>query len=321
MQLCMSKVSRVFNLSVILLLAFSSCTDIIEEDLASSAVDVIAPRDGAVNSDNVQQFIWEPVEYATEYKFQMAKPEFVLIDKLVMDTVISTTKFSLNLPPGKYEWRVKAQNTTSETRYFTRRLTIEDTTNLNVAEVILTFPNPSGYINTVNPTFRWESLSNALAYDFKIYDGDFENSNLVTNEISTANTSVTLPVSLSEKEYSWGVRGENDLSKTLYSSRTFLVDVTTPQTPVLTAPLDSAVSSPNNIVFSWSGIGSSGSPEFDSLFIAADTALNNLLVKAEVTTGVYTHTLSAGDYFWAVRRYDKAGNKSWISELRKLIVQ
>lgn len=321
MLLCMSKVSRVFNLSAIILLTLSGCNEIIEENLESQAVDVIAPRDGAVNADNVQQFVWDPVEFATEYKFQVAKPEFLMIDKLVSDTVTTATKMTLSLPPGKYEWRVKALNNSSETKYFTRRLIINDTTNLNASQVLLTFPLSNGYVNSATPTFRWDVVPNAKEYDFKIYEGDFENSNLVINEINTTNSSLLLSVSLSEKEYSWGVRAENDLSKTLYSSRTFLVDVTSPLTPVLASPLDSAVTSSTNIAFSWSGISNPGSPEFDTIYIAADTALNNMVVKAESVTSVFTHTLSSGDYYWAVKRFDKAGNYSWTSELRKLIVQ
>jgi hypothetical protein len=317
----MSKVSQVFKLSTIMLLTFSGCTAIIEENLESQTIDIIAPRDGAVSADNVQQFVWDPVEFATEYKFQVAKPEFLMIDKLVVDTITTASKMTLNLPPGMYEWRIKALNSSSETKYFTRRLTVNDTTNLNGSEVILSYPLQNGYVNSVTPTFRWDVVPNAKEYDFKIYEGDFENSNLVTNEISTTNTSVLLTVSLSEKVYSWGVRAENDLSKTLYSSRTFLVDVTSPLTPILSSPLDSAITSTSNIAFSWSSISNGGAPEFDSIYIAADTALNNTVVKAESVSSVFTQTLSPGDYYWAVKRYDKAGNYSWTSELRKLIVQ
>ncbi len=322
LRLYMFKVLKTIGSCFLLFVLFlGSCQLIVEEDLSSATIEIIAPRDGAISSENVQQFVWEPVEFALEYTLQIAKPSFSVIDKLVVDTTIENTKFQYSLPPGIYQWRIKAQNGSSETAYLVRDLIIEDTANLNGSLVFLTYPLSNGYVNSVTPTFIWEDVPNSMEYSFKIYEGDFENSNTVTNEIRTTNTSTSLPISLSEKAYSWGVRAENDLSKTLYSSRTFLVDITSPTTPVLIDPIDNQVTASTDVIFTWSSLGTMGSPEFDTIFVASDSILNNVVEKAESMSSAHTFSLPSGNYYWAVRRYDKAGNNSWISGMRKLTIQ
>ena len=109
------------------LATIQSCEEIILEDNISSAiVEVLAPADNSVLNITNVTFTWEPIEYADAYHLQVAVPNFATALQIVEDTLISQTNFSKTLVPEQYEWRVKALNSAYETIYTIQSFRIEE---------------------------------------------------------------------------------------------------------------------------------------------------------------------------------------------------
>jgi hypothetical protein len=195
-----------------------SCEDFIEEDLSNSTIEILTPRDGLVTGQITQTFYWEPVEFALEYKLQVASPNFDQINILVLDTITTRNKLDLNFSPGSYTWRIKAINNNSETIYFYRSFSVDSSNDLSNAQVVLSTPSSNAYLNINTPVFTWEDLPAAKNYSFKIYEGLFGSGMLATSEMITPQNSLSLPIILSERDYEWGVRGENDQSISPYTT-------------------------------------------------------------------------------------------------------
>ncbi|WP_397301597.1 hypothetical protein [Nonlabens ulvanivorans] len=65
-------------------------------------------------------FFWEDLEGATSYRVQVAEPDFINPTQITHDVIVQDsvgTSTQLNLTPGTYQWRVKAQNSAYQSPY------------------------------------------------------------------------------------------------------------------------------------------------------------------------------------------------------------
>jgi hypothetical protein len=97
----------------------SSCNDIVEPSVKGKQVQLESPFDKFQSTSPDISFWWDEVDHATIYHLQVVKPDFTAPESLVLDTVITKNKFLHTLTPGKYQWRVMAQNSSSHTEYST----------------------------------------------------------------------------------------------------------------------------------------------------------------------------------------------------------
>ena len=109
------------------LIFISGCSIISESDIRDVPVILIAPSDGVITSVSGQTFCWNYVDEATNYNLQIVSPGFDYIEKLVLDTALTSNKFSMTLDQGVYEWRVNAYNSGYQTQYTAYKLEIENT--------------------------------------------------------------------------------------------------------------------------------------------------------------------------------------------------
>src|SRR5690349_16647268 len=101
------------NYGLVLLLAagaiLNSCTrDIIEPDLSKETVTLLAPANGYETTMLTNLFWWDAVKNAEKYNLQIVTTGFSSIQRLMLDTNLTANKFQFTLPPGIFEWRVKA---------------------------------------------------------------------------------------------------------------------------------------------------------------------------------------------------------------------
>ncbi|HTK19615.1 MAG TPA: hypothetical protein VL442_08890 [Mucilaginibacter sp.] len=106
--------SFIFLLSAVL---FSSCDAIIEPSIAKKTIQAEAPSDQYQSKSDTVNFWWDEVDNALTYHLQVVTPNFTNPGNLVLDTVLKKNIFSFNLNPGNYQWRVLAQNGSSQTAY------------------------------------------------------------------------------------------------------------------------------------------------------------------------------------------------------------
>src|ERR1700749_674161 len=106
-------------LLVIITWLLSSCGDIIEPSISKSKIIAEAPADQYQSTSYTINFWWEEVGNALSYHLQVVTPNFAAPGSLVPDTIIKKNTFAFTLSPGNYQWRVMAENGSSQTAYST----------------------------------------------------------------------------------------------------------------------------------------------------------------------------------------------------------
>lgn len=106
------------------LILITGCIDVIEEDISSDEINILAPAGGAVLAGPGVLFWWDLLPGADSYELQVVKPDFSAPAELVADTVITGGTVTISLAAGPYEWRVRACNSAYCTEYFYNTLTV-----------------------------------------------------------------------------------------------------------------------------------------------------------------------------------------------------
>lgn len=299
-----------FYLFIINCLALSSCEEIImEDDISNEVVHLVAPVNNAHFFSTGVTFTWDPIEYGTQYRIQIAKPDFTNPMQIVVDTTIDTTSFTTQLNVGEYEWRVQAVNSSYSTAFSSRFLTVVSNENFESNSVTLSSPVNNLITNVGTQNLSWQSVIGATGYTVQI-----ENStNTIVHEQNVTGTSYSY--TFPEGNFQWKVRATNGEQNTLFASRSIMVDTTVPNTPVLVSPVNLANTSDNDITFEWTRTPIAGSAETDSIYIYTNSTLTNLVYKNQETSPYNTSTLNNGTYYWFVKSFDQAGNTSQQSSV------
>jgi hypothetical protein len=302
-------------LFLVVILIFNSCEDFIEKNLKNEKVTLLSPIHLDTISANTVQFWWEPIEAKSIfYQIQIVENSFSSPTQLYLDSVISDNIFEFSLPEGKYEWRVKALNNSSETAYETRGFYVNET--IDLTDYVLTLKSPINNYNTnlLTQVLKWNKIQNAESYDIEVID----NSSDVFIYENTYNDS--LSILFDEGIYKWRVKAKNETSQSSFSTyRNILIDVTSPETPLLTSPANNSTHNTNQINFSWVQ-GTSLALQTDTLYLYSDSLIT-LINKVYTTNAQVQYNFSnIGAYFWRLRSADAAGNISEYSEVRKLTI-
>ena len=94
-----------------------NCEAVFVEDISNETVVLLAPINDTELSSGTIQFNWQELADVTEYKIQIATPNFSTASQILLDSVITSTVISKNLEVGNYEWRVSASNSEYTTNY------------------------------------------------------------------------------------------------------------------------------------------------------------------------------------------------------------
>lgn len=292
-----------------LLVAFSflllfSCEEILFENDISKEVEVlVAPVNNAQFFSTGVTFTWESVPDATKYQLQIAKPNFANPMQIVLDTIVTTTSFTQQLPIGDYEWRVRAVNSAYSTNYVSRLVSVVSDVDFQSNTVVLNNPANNLITKTALQNLSWQPIIGATSYQVQVYDG---NNTVISDQTITA---TGLNYTFLEGNYFWRVRASNGTQQTLYSSHAVLIATIIPNTPVLSSPANESNTTNKDISFQWSRIPISGSAEKDSIYIYTDNALTVLKLKNEASNP-FTSNLGFGTYYWFTKSFDQAGNLS-----------
>lgn len=303
------------------LLLISCERDFIEDDLTGKLVTILAPSDNDTVAVSNPLFWWNELNGARSYRLQIVYPDFSSPQQLLYDTALETDRFNPVLLPGNtYQWRLRAENGSSQGAWITRTLTIDSSVSLANQTVVITSPASNGTSTAYSSvSFTWNSLNGATLYRTEIINA-LTGVQLTTSTSTLANYTTTL----SQGSYEFRVRAENSSSFTAWSSRTFTVDQVAPSTPVLVFPADNAfyASVPSSIAFDWSN---STDAYTDSLEISTDSTFSTIpVLQIALSAAQSTYTWNAAQasttYFWRVKSMDLAGNRSNHSSVFKFVV-
>jgi len=300
--------------SSLLLLACTAtaCSEFIEPSLTNKQVNVLAPADNVRSSDYNQTFFWDPVDGALKYQLQIAAPSFDAAARIVTDTTIGKTNFTYSLQPGKYQWRVRAVNGSSQTPYVTRRLDI-DTASLNGQTVQLVAPTNGRLINTAPLTLQWQPLFGAKQYRLQLDSSNFSGSAPILEQVLPG-TSYTLSLA-NDAVYQWRVKAENDTAQSQYSAVfSFTLDRTAPAVPTLSTPANNTDKVDLPVTLQWTAAaGASGY----KLYVYKSDGVTLYDSTFPLSLGATSYRFNKGSsqekIFWQVKAVDAAGNESDFS--------
>lgn len=298
------KINHYKFLFLLFFLTLFSCEGVLlETDITDHEVVLVAPYNKAQFFSTSVTFSWENVADATKYHLQIAKPNFENPLQIVLDTIVTNNSFTQQLPVADYEWRVQAINSAYKTPFASRFFTVVSNDNFEDNTVVLNSPVNNIVVKVLDQNLKWTAIIGATGYQVQIVDG---NDAVINDQTVTASN---LSYSFPEGSYSWKVRAINGTTQTVYSSRKILIDVTKPNTAVLSTPVDKSTTTVNDITFKWNRVPVAGSTEKDSIYVYTDSAFTILQFKGEVNNS-FTKNLDAGTYYWFLKSFDFAGNSS-----------
>ena len=307
-------------LAILLLLAFvmTGCSEIFEKDIEDETVEIIAPKDGTQTDLQTLQFWWEEVDGADEYDFQLAYPDFVEPQQLLIDSTVSERLVTFSIAPGfTYAWRVRAKNSAHETEWTTANLMIDSA--LNCVDQIVLLVSPLNSVATTDTVifFDWDPLTCANSYEWEAID---DNGATVAGPFTFTEDSATITVP--EGKLTWSVKGLADQTSTLPSTNILYVDLTAPAVPTLNAPLNNDTSTTGTAqTFTWTSETTTNSPIADDFELWPDSLQSSPYYQLTTDLGTASQdSLPTGTYFWRVQSIDLAGSASDWSEVRKLVI-
>lgn len=304
---------KITILTISILFMLSSCEDFIEKNLAKEKVVLLSP----LHMDTLQNtvsFWWEKVEGVSRYQLELVKNTFDAPILFILDTTIAENSFKTNLSKGKYEWRVKAVNNSSESKATYRQFFIDESTDLSNGVVTLVRPSNNANNNTLVQSFKWNTLLGAKQYEIEVKD----NAGDIFAYESTYYDSIR--ITLNEGKYTWRVKAKNETTISNFSTkRNLLVDITPPEKPILISPTNNKTDTNRTQSFSWNS-GNSLATITDTLYIYSDSLVTLLQKVYTETENINYNFTQQGIYFWRMRAGDAAGNKSQFTDTRKLSI-
>lgn len=313
------------SLSVCIVLAFSwalsSCKEFIEPAIDKKKVTLNAPANQYQSTSYALSFWWDGVEDALSYRLQVVTPKFDSIGGLLIDTLIKSTKFSLTMEPGDYEWRVRAENGSSQTGYSTPGSFTVLPGSLTDQTLLLSSPGNNSLTSLTSVIFKWGSLYKATKYRFQIDSNNFADENTLIKDqvIPGQQFSFKFP---KDQIYQWRVRAENETEQSKWSAINIITyDATPPSKVILTLPENNAqVTKP--VALSWTTVASAVNYKLYVYKNDQTTPLNSTFPLLLNVTNYSFNTGNAGDRaYWKVTAVDAAGNESQPSDLRSFVLQ
>ena len=304
-----------------LLLLLSACDAIIEPSISKKAIQPEAPSDQYQNTSYTVNFWWDEVDHALAYHLQVVKPDFNNPGNLVLDTIIQKNTFAFTLSPGNYQWRVLAQNGSSQTAYSTPRNFSVVAGSIKQQAVQLSSPANNLVTNQSPVLLQWSPLYGATKYQLEIDTNNFADENtLVYNQtIATRQYSFSFP---KDGVYQWRVKAENDTAQAQWSIvNAVTYDHTPPAAATLSTPAD-ASTLPLPVNLQWNA--ASGAAKYKLYVYKSDgTTLYSQSFPMVLTSTSYSFNLgNSGDkLYWTVTALDAAGNESPAATKRSFTLQ
>lgn len=304
-----------------LIITLASCKDIIEPSISKKVIQPEAPVDQYQSTSYTVNFWWDEVEDALTYHLQVVTPTFASPGSLVLDTIIKKNTFSFNFDPGNYQWRIMAENGSSQTVYSNARSFNVAATSIKQQSVQLISPANNLLTNQSTPTFKWSSLYGATKYLLEIDTNNFADENiLIYNQaIPGQQIGFTLP---KDQTYQWRVKAENDTAQAQWSTiYTVTYDHTPPAKVSLATPADAAtVTLP--VSLQWNAVATAVKYKLYIYQGDGTTIYSSSFPMSLNATSYSFNTGNAGDkIYWLVTAVDAAGNESPVSDKRSFSLQ
>jgi hypothetical protein len=306
-----------FILLILVLSAFS-CEDILEKDITDDIVQIIFPIEGSIVTLNTINFQWSSLKGATKYRVQVYNSN----QSIALDSLVSKNKLDIQLPTGKYKWKVRGENFGYQSVYSELvgfSTAISDV--LTGQKVILTIPEDNLFTKSTTLSLNWQAIPTATSYDVQVVttagNTVYSNNNVTTNSIILTTNDIS-----NEAKYQWSVIAKNsgNSTQTDVATRIFSIDRTPPSLP---GNLKSGNITPGlkTVDFTWDLTPDNGTIQslpvnYVFQFATSNTFDAGLFTSTILTGNSYKYTFPAsGTYYCRVKALDKAQNESQYSAI------
>ncbi|MFX1500394.1 MAG: hypothetical protein ACFFDH_05450 [Promethearchaeota archaeon] len=248
-------------------------------------------------------FEWYSLSGAIEYFFQLdTSTNFDSIDLRNITTSNNHYSPITPLSDGMWYWRVAAIDSEGDIGIFSnhRTLIIDTPPGIPILEV----PNNQSYINSLRPTFSWNSVPDAVNYTLQLDTSTLFSSADLINFFDINSINYEITSNLSDGEWYWRVCAfDTSGNRGNYSSYfSFTIDTIIP-----------TVDNPEDILYKEGSIGNNIT--WNVFDINPDYYIitrNGVNVQSDVWEGnsinINVDGLSIGTYIFNCTVYDKAGN-------------
>lgn len=279
---------------------YSSYNYFYVDTVAPAAPGLVHPLDNDDFVDHSTPIVldWNGVSGCNYYNLQV--DDSSSFDSLNINYYTSGTSSKYVFPNGVWYWRVRARDyalnwgPTSSERYFTVTSTGPS----------LITPEDETFINDDTPYFDWNSVSGATDYNIQV---DNSSGSTVINANTGSNSYYQSLTALPQGTYNWSVRSFTSPSWSQFtSSWNFTVDITDPNTPSLTFPVDRDYAAVQTLNLDWEPI--TDAVLYQVQVDDTSVSMTSLVHNYTTTDSNYTITFSDGTYYWHARAQDAAGN-------------
>lgn len=149
-------------------------------DLSLQTLNLLFPSENYFTNNSQITFKWTDLYNAESYHFIIADN---IGGSIILDSTIVNTQLTLNLFEGSFDWKVRAENSTSNTTYTQRTANIDLSPPLTPYNIS---PADSDTIS-ISSTLTWSHSSDISVDSLEIYT-DIGMSNLHTAETVTSGT-------------------------------------------------------------------------------------------------------------------------------------
>lgn len=200
----------------------NSCLDLIEDDALLDRPFLSAPANGQKGETRVPDLIWNPVNGANEYRFQLA--DNFDFDTVTEDVVVSDTTFSIENSLSSetlYFWRIKALDSQGEESNWSQKWRFTTTIPAPDA-VVLTSPEDGSINFRPGSQLRWETADRSSSYTIQISEDPDFSAPFIDRAVNGTAFSASQALNFSTT-YFWRVKAENSGGESDWSD-TWLFD-------------------------------------------------------------------------------------------------
>jgi predicted phage tail protein len=283
-----------------------------EKDLSKEQVSIVAPAAGSTLSRHEAVFSWDPLAGADRYRLTVASPSFERMEWLAADETLTETQYRLELPDGRYEWRIQALNGSSQTTPASYSFQVETGLDISGRRITVIAPADGVEILRKEVAFSWEPVEGAERYRLTVASPSFARAEWLAEDIVLEETLYRL--SLPEGDYQWRIRAINATSQTQAQTCSFRVkpdgDIGGQSVAIL-APASGVELTAGTISFNWEPLAGAdhyrvvvATPSFAQVQqIVCDQTIATTSLSVDLPVGAYEWRIEAlNDNFQSLRR-------------------
>jgi photosystem II stability/assembly factor-like uncharacterized protein len=262
-----------------------------------------SPKNNTKGLDLSINFVWHPAQKADMYEMQVADDvDFTDVIEYVIQTDTTYTLESPLTYNKTYYWRVRSKTDGSYSNWSD----VATFSTLLNAPTLIDPPNSSTGVS-LNPTFTWQSVPNALYYQIEVAK-DTKFTSLVFSADSLQDTTIISQTLISDATFYWRVKAKNDNSISPWS------DVWSFQTtfgaPSLISPKKDSINVAINPVLTW---GKVVNATYYNVMLSNDNTFKDVQpIKVDNVANYQASSLDYDtQYYWKVSTGSNQGESDY----------